>query len=103
MTLDKDWVLVPREAAEAMIYAGAGLWLGGTVHGLSEEWSDRLRKTWATMLAAAPPPVIDEAMVERFQRAYETYGQSGDLTTFRLKDDHARACLEAALRPGGGG
>ena len=41
--------------------------------------------------------LLSEEAVEAFQRAYETHGQLGHAKTQRAPDEHARACLLAAL------
>lgn len=43
-----------EEPTEDMLLAGAGVWLGGTVHAMSDEWRERMRLTWNAMLAARP-------------------------------------------------
>lgn len=42
-----------EEPTEGMNLAGAGVWLGGTVHGMSEEWNERMAATWRCMISAA--------------------------------------------------
>jgi hypothetical protein len=44
-----------EELTEDMLLAGAGVWLGGTVHALSDEWRERIRLTWEAMIAARSP------------------------------------------------
>ena len=94
LTLDKDWV--KRAIAD------------GFSNG-NEQYDDatepqRFRYDMAAdaVLAAAPPPVITEAMVERGARGLVTHCYGAGSRVRDLDLARSRACLEAALRPGGG-
>lgn len=49
------------------------------------------------IIATLRDALLSDDVVEQFHRTYETFGQSGHLKSFRLSDDHVRACLAAAL------
>lgn len=66
MTIDKDWVLVPREPTDEMLAAA-----DSAIHRFEKEPGehrvmgvDGASDAWNAMLSAAPPPVIDPTMAD---------------------------------------
>lgn len=49
-------------------------------------------------LGIAPSVVVDRKALERAHKAYERYGQMGDMKTMRLSDGCIRAIITAALK-----
>ena len=92
------FVLVPRVPTEAMLIAG----VDSGVKATPDPWCP---KTWAAMLAAAPAApkggVVDEAMVQKAERAYwPAYSEAARTHGRRCHETGMRAALAAALATG---
>jgi len=92
------FVLVPRVPTEAMLIAGVDAGVKAT----PDPWCP---KTWAAMLAAAPAApkggVVDEAMVQKAERAYwPAYSEAARTHGRRCHETGMRAALAAALATG---